>query len=308
MPIIIMTRWDGNNTNFSLPRDFLLLQSNYECAIGYEMKHFTCSDTTESWQEGWGRFLRLRYLISLTSLKTVIVVVGFFELELPLAIAVFIVLATCLSAIFALRYCRVMVASVNSAFHDLTHTTRDQISYVLASAKDGAYKYAFQEFNSNITENLALIFRKVLNNKGITCAIRLAVIEDKKEYYRTVGRSSGFDLTRKDNSQLLPSNEGVARILRQKNQLGVLIVNDIKEAIGRNTWFETKNDSLPDIKSVMVAPINGYVKDNKSMVGLLFIGAKKDLFTQFHVDIVRAFSDYLGTVYPLIIGRVEKED
>lgn len=271
------------------------------------MEHYLCSDTEESWQDGWGKYLRLRYLVSLTSVKSVLVVISFFKLQLPYAIAVFVVLGTSLAAIFALRYYRVRVSLLNATFHNLTHTIRDQVSAVITSAADGGYKYAFQEFNSNTVENTASFFRKLLNNDGITCAIRLACISEGKEHYITVGRSSGFDLSRKDNSQPIPSDEGVARILRQKNQLGVIIVKDIKEAIKRNTWFETKNDSLPDVKTVMVAPINGFVNGRKSMIGLLYIGAKKDLFTRFHVDIVRGFADYLGTIYPVITGHVEKE-
>jgi len=155
---------------------------------------------------------------------------------------------------------------------------------------------------------MASFFRILMRNKNITCAIRLASLSGGKESYITVARSSGLDLTRKDNTEPIPSDEGVARILRQKNQLGVLIVRDIMEAIKRNTWLPTKNDSLPDVKSVMVAPINGFVNGHKAMLGLLFIGAKKDIFTRFHVDIVRGFADYMGTVYPVITGHVEKGD
>lgn len=249
----------------------------------------------------------MRYLVSLASLKSILVAISFFELQLPYAIAVLVVLGVSLVSLLALRYYRVKISYINATFHNLTHTIRDQASAVVTSATEGGYKYAFQEFNSSTAENISSLFRKALNNNGITCAIRLAYFLGDKEHYVTVGRSSGLDLSRKDNSQPIPSNEGVARILRQKNQLGILIVKDIKEAIKRNVWFATPNDSLPDIKSVMVAPINGFVNNRKSMVGLLYIGAKKDMFTQFHVDIIRGFADFLGTIYPVITGHVEKE-
>lgn len=272
------------------------------------MRHFTCSNIEESWLEGWGRFLRLRYLLSLTSLESVLAALSFLKLQLPYAVMVVVICIVILVAMILIRFYRIRISKLNSTFHNYTHTMRDQVASTLKATVEGGYKYAFQEFNASTAENIAVFFRNLIGGGcGITCAVRLAYYSEGKEHYITVGRSSGFDLTRKDSSEPIPSNEGVARILRQKNALGVLIVNNIADAIKRNVWFETKNDALPDVQSVMVAPINGYADGQKSMIGLLYIGATKNVFSQFHVDIVRGFADYLGTTYPTVTGHIERE-
>lgn len=268
------------------------------------MEHHRSTDPAKAWQEGWGYFLRLRSLLTVGSLKAMLAVISFVKLELPVAVALSIVLSVLYAILWGVRYHRIQLAKIAEKTHELVHWLRENtaglVQHAIGMSKKSQYDLVYKNFNDGIAEKIALLLRTIINNNDIYCCIRLATMIDGKECYVTVGRSSGMDPSRPENSEPIPSTEGVARYLRQKNRLGVIIIKDLQKAAKSAGWFETKNDSLPDINSLMVAPINGFVAGNKCMIGILYICSKHDMFNQFHVDIVRSCSDMLGNTYPML--------
>jgi len=62
-------------------------------------------------------------------------------------------------------------------------------------------------------------------------------------------------------------------------------------------------DSFTDIKTLMIAPINGYIDEEKGMVGILYVTSAENPFMQMHLEPLMAFADSLGLVYPFITGQ-----
>jgi len=268
------------------------------------MVHYRSTDPNVAWQEGWGYILRLRSLLTLGSFKALLATLSFFKLELPVAIALTIIMITVYAILWGVRYHRIQLGKIAEKTHELIHWLRENtaglVLHAIGISKKSQYDLVYKNFNDGIADKIALLLRSIINNNEIYCCIRLATMIDGKEYYETVGRSSGMDPSRAENSEPLPSSEGVARYLRQNNRLGVIVVKDLQKAVKGAGWFATKNDSLPDINSLMVAPINGFVAGHKNMLGILYICSKHDIFNQFHVDIVRSCADLLGNTYPML--------
>lgn len=268
------------------------------------MEHFRSTDPNIAWKEGWGVILRISSLMTVGLLKAILAIFSFFKLPLPVAIAISIVLACVYIILWIVRYHRIQLGKISEKTHELIHWLRENtaslISHATGMSKKSQYDLVYKNFNDGLADKIALLIRSIINNNEIYTCIRLAAIIDEKEYYVTIGRSSGMDPSRPENSEPLPSNEGIAHVLRQKNRLGVIIVKDLQKELNGGGWLATKNDSLSDINSLIIAPINGYVSGKKSMLGILYICSKHDVFNQFHVDIVRSCSDLLGNTYPML--------
>jgi hypothetical protein len=109
-------------------------------------------------------------------------------------------------------------------------------------------------------------------------------------------------------SKPIPSDRGIARYLRDKQRRGVCIIEDIEQAIKDNAWFETPTDKLHDVKTMIVAPINGYIPSSggateKTMLGMLYVTSRGKRFSQFHCELLMALADLLGFTYPVITGQ-----
>jgi hypothetical protein len=113
--------------------------------------------------------------------------------------------------------------------------------------------------------------------------------------------------TRKENSEPIPADKGLASALRQKGNLGVFIIRDIAEAVDSGMWMKTKNDSLPDVRTLMVAPINGWEHGEKVMIGILYVTSRKNPFAPAHTLPSKAIADLLGLVYPIVFIRIAGE-
>ncbi len=92
-------------------------------------------------------------------------------------------------------------------------------------------------------------------------------------------------------------------MFRKKDKVGVCIFRNLAKAIADEAWKEQPNDRLPDIKTVMIAPINGHIDGQKSMLGLLYVSSSGNPFLQLHIEPLMAFADTLGLVYPIITGQ-----
>lgn len=215
----------------------------------------------------------------------------------------------------AARILGIRTSRTGSQMHNLCHEVRDFVGSIQKVAADGhphEYRAEFNHFNHGVTERIAKFFRSLLSDRTINCAVRLASKDDSNiESFVTVGRSSEMEKGRKEAACPLPSDKGVALKLRTENRQGVLYVYDIQDAIERGWWHESPTDKYPDVKTLMIAPINGFTdgSPDKSMLGIIYVTSRRNgTFRKIHMNTMRAIADYLGTVYPQITGLFEPEN
>jgi len=271
------------------------------------MKHLKCSDPSEAWQEGWGRYLRVRWLLGIGGTKLAGIVFAILKLKMEYSILITVLLVFIYFILWSARRVRIKVAAINQKFHYFAHSLRDEYYELANKYSERPSNRLFRSFNNDLAENIANFFRDLLNKNEIVCAVRVAAYINEKEAYVTVGRSKGMDPNREKNTQPLFSDKGVAALLRNKNEQGVIIVSDIVTAGQSGAWEPLENDKLSDIKSVMVAPINSFDTKKRCMIGLLYVGAKSNIFTGYHIDIIRGFADLLGVIYPSIMTDLGME-
>ena len=278
------------------------------------MEHYQAISPSEAWKERWGWFLRIRGIITEVIISLCLISIShYYQLNLTYVLFFFITGLFGCGLLFVLRYERMREARMNKDIHELCHSVRDNAVGIINKALSGSpdYLLRFENFHQDVVDRVATYFRNSLKDGTIKCAIRLAkeIILDGAvtQGYVTVARSKGMDASRAELSVPIPSDKGVALMLRQKNNKGVYICRNIPEAIREGTWLETPTDKLSDIKTVMIAPINGYVNigEQKSMLGLLYIGSEKNSFRQINVEPLKAIADILGFVYPIITGVCE---
>jgi hypothetical protein len=108
--------------------------------------------------------------------------------------------------------------------------------------------------------------------------------------------------SRAQNTQPIPSDQGIALALRQKEQQGVFIIENIKDVLGHPLWFPTKTDALEDVKSLMIAPVNGWESGSKVMFGILYVtSGRVGKLRPEHTLPMKAFADFLGLIYPKVL-------
>lgn len=119
------------------------------------------------------------------------------------------------------------------------------------------------------------------------------------EQFETLWRSSNLS-HRAKTSEPIPSNVGIGHAIRDVEYgSAIWIVNDIESAPS-TLWQKQKNDSLPDINNVMVAPINGFEDGETKCMGLLFVTSKNKKLRGWYAEYLMAISDNLGSVLPFI--------
>jgi len=194
-------------------------------------------------------------------------------------------------------------------FHDLCHWVRDASANLQNYVEnDQAVEYVegYKRFHDDVAERIASLFRTMISDDGICCVIRLADKSAGDPVYATRGRSQGLDLRRSDRTVPIPIDRGIARKLMDENQLGVTFINDIELAVKENWWVKSENDDLPDIRHLMISPINCCERNSKSMLGILYVTSRRPNLTLFHAEPMKAIADLLGHVYPTITVRFEE--
>jgi hypothetical protein len=267
------------------------------------------ADENQDWKEGLGFFIKAPGLIlevvTGSSGTAIIEKIGSREGAITCAaVTLFGFLM-----LMWLRAYRIRVLKTGIRLHDLCHKMRDLTIEIRSLARVGdvgRYKQSFDNFPQEVCKGIANFFGAMLKRDSIGCAIRLADADETgTQVYRTVGRANMRE-GRKQGSEPISSEEGIARRIRQEpNCQGVHIIPTIADAKAKGWWKECPNDGLPDIKSLMVAPINGKIRDERSMIGILYVTCSCDVFRNRHVEPMMAFADLLGMVYPSIIFRKE---
>lgn len=275
------------------------------------LQHFPAIDPSKEWLEGTvGWLSRYRQIggwaASNLSLGWALEYVWEIEYFAYLAISA-ISGSACL---FILRDSRIHRCKTDSEMHDLCHNIRDLAAKVLGQDGNGGdARSLFLAFNNGVAQDVADFFRVLCRDQSVTCAIRLAYkTEDGKNEYRTVGRSSGFEAIRQHQTLPVPADTGLPAKLRSAQCKGVFVIDDVEKAINSGDYFETPNDKLPDCRSMMVCPINGWENSTKQMTGILSISSRnRSAFIGWQTSPCKAISDILGLVYPGILAKIASD-
>lgn len=275
----------------------------------------SCADPDEAWKESWGWLLRIRYIVGVTVADSVAAGVSIL-LSFPGFVTTGIVLVG-LIVLAVLSITRVVVLytlGTSEALHRLTHAMRDDIAALLEVARDptqsGAYREKYGRFHADVADRIAEIFKQLTRDSTINCAIRLAERTNGADEYATKGRSKNMNPSRADMSEPIPGDKGIVRFLRDKQRRGVYIIEDIGQATRDEAWHKTPTDDLRDVKTLIVAPINGYstsidgTRNEKTMLGMLYVTSRGNRFNQFHCELLMGLADLLGLTYPIITGKL----
>ncbi len=187
--------------------------------------------------------------------------------------------------------------------HMIAHEIRDKHCVI----KSATLLPDIKQISNELCDLIQRYFDILIPNKHIGTALRLARKVDGKTVYETVGRS-GLNKNREITSEPLKANEGIARVLQDdKGRKGVLIYNDLEAAAKSGAFVRKENDrNFDEIETLMVAPVNGWDGEKKSMLGMLYITSDEmDVFEQKHTDALAFVSDAIASFYSeLVIGRL----
>jgi hypothetical protein len=264
-------------------------------------KYLYSVEPAQALNEGWLNIFRIRFLIILGTVFGIVSIFLFetghnFEWKLAFVVGVFLIFTLCLTRNFLLQRLYTGIYT-----HQLTHYVRDEVINIISSASDvNAYFGKYKSFNNDVAEKIAVLFRKLVLDDSINCGIRLAQEIDEKDFYVTVGRSKNLDPRRDKISSPISGDEGIPDLLRRQDNKGVCIIRDIDQAVKDGLWKPSESDKFSDLKTLMVAPINGFVDGQKSMLGLLYITSKGNVFRNIHTESCKAVADFLGIIYPII--------
>ena len=261
------------------------------------------------WSLSW--FIRLRGILASLSIDVAATFTSYSKLTWEYTVVIFTVTSCFVAFLIIMRSINLRELYTSMYIHNLCHYLRDEFDDMMEVMLqvDGKATYAekYKHFHNDTADRIAIIFRKFLRDESINCAIRLAGRRSGQEVYTTVGRSKEMSPLREELSEPIPSDDGICSVLRQREKRGVYIIHDIKQA-GEGVWLKTKTDDLDDVKTVMVAPINGHIDGERTMIGLLYITSRKDRFKAQHTDPVRGIADLLGLIYPQITGIAEADE
>jgi hypothetical protein len=264
-------------------------------------KYLFSVEPSKALNEGWLNIFRIRFLIVSGIVFSVASYFLFktghnFEWKFVLATGVFIIFS-----LYLARYFLVQRLNAGIHTHQLSHYVRDEVINIISSATDmNEYFKKYKAFNNDVAEKIAKLFRAIVLDKTINCGIRLAQEIEGKDFYVTVGRSKNLDPRREKITSPISGDEGIPALLRMQDNKGVCIIRDIEQAIKDGLWKQSESDKFTDLKTLMVAPINGFVDGQKSMLGLLYITSKSNVFRNIHTESCKAVADFLGIIYPII--------
>lgn len=203
-----------------------------------------------------------------------------------------------------LLYRRSLLFDLNARnlLHKFSHRIRDihtsNFKKILNRQRFTSENY--DEYLDKLAKQANKLFNHYKGN-NTDCCIRLAFSDKELEgnvIYRTKARTDGLHTNRHQYSEDIPANKGIPKYLIEKNDgLGILIYNDIQEAITYNLFVETQNErNFPDdINTMMIAPLNAWDGKKQSMIGIIYITSrKKGIFKEKDVDILRYIADKLS--------------
>ncbi len=212
---------------------------------------------------------------------------------------------------------------MKESLHHLLHKSRDEVCELIYRTNSFGKKKnssnieyerkIIESYSCSVCDNIKEYFTILTGDQTVTCAIRLAYIDpiklEKKLAYATVGRCSNLNKNRKETSEPIPSDKGIPNFFSSEkiNFQGVLFYDDLELASKKNAYLKTNNDiKYPDdIKSIIVAPLNGWNGEKKALIGLLYINSKtKKILQPIHTDLIAFTADTLSLSYSSIFSHL----
>ncbi|MCA9122194.1 MAG: hypothetical protein H6822_21105 [Planctomycetaceae bacterium] len=267
--------------------------------MGQPLQHFKTVDPADEWKRGFGWFFRIQGIVVSIIADVGAAVATFIFVHPSVSIVAIVAGAFFVAWLFTVRHFRLQRFYSDQSLHAFFHHSRDEIARILTSDGDDKYRERLDSFHVNTAQRIAGFFRNRVQGKTTCCAIRLAERVNEQNQYSTVARSDRMHESRKENSQPIPADKGIAHALLQYENQGVIIIDDIQKMVDDPRWCGGKSDTLGDVRSLMISPINGWENDAKVMLGILFVSS--DVPAALHAGhtlAIKAFSDFLGTVYP----------
>lgn len=212
---------------------------------------------------------------------------------------------------------------IKALLHDFSHYLRDfQTKLFQRTAQqkslfdqEDVEMDRFSEYMDRVCEFTKDYFALMTHDSTVNCAIRLAVEIDDPDsrgtriVYRTLGRSSGLSASRAETTEDTPANQGIPRFLSDDHDCkGVLRYNDLEEAAKLGTFKMTESERrFPDeVKTMLVAPMNGWDGKRRSMVGLLYVTSRNNgVFHRKHVDCMRFVADMAAGSVCFTVQRIK---
>jgi hypothetical protein len=265
-------------------------------------QHIADVDPDDCWQSGiLGFFLRYRGIATASGTKILLasMAIVYKNKEIAIVLAV----ATIISILLLLKSRRSFLndRSADKQLHALFHELRDEMPVLLSLINDPKNQaMKFDEINQKSAQLIAAFFRSKLSDPNVNCAIRLAEDLAGGLHYVTKARSDGMDPSRKQSSEPIMADKGLAAALRSKDSKGVFLIPSIKSAVAGGIWEKNKTDEYSDVKTLIVAPINGIEAGTRVMMGILYVTSTTNVFQVHHTVLVKAFADALGMAYSVI--------
>jgi hypothetical protein len=223
--------------------------------------------------------------------------------------------AIALGGLEYLRRRTIRSLDIKYQMHQLSERIREEHARVFQVSSSGSmsahqYGQALVDSVERICGTLREYFQLQINDTTVGVAIRLAVPgRDGEIVFRTFGRS-GLSFGRNRTSQDIPVKAGIPAFLGKKQHSGILVIDDIQQAIELGIYERTKNDEVytDDYLSCLIGPINGPDPMGKVvMIGLLAITSKrKNAFNITYTDSVGFAADSVASCIAFAVNCAPK--
>jgi hypothetical protein len=205
-----------------------------------------------------------------------------------------------------LRYRSRRSLRVKYLLHRLAHSGRD-IQTKLEKENGNVDLTAVMKDFANLTQ---AYFKELIPHKDIQVSIRLASEEGEQLCYKTVARTAGLSPKREKISTPLKVDQGLGRFFQQESKYtGILIYHDLIAASKLQAYdlCETDKTFPNEIKTLMVAGMNGWDGEKESMLGLLYISSSHDnVFYHKHTDSLGYVADVIAMLISMIVSSNRK--
>lgn len=267
--------------------------------MGDEAEWLPGADPDKEWRRGLAHLVRLRTILGAAISNTI----GFGAIwkwvDLARAIPFLVAGTAGVGVLVVSRLAIKRACSTGDRFHRVCHELRERCEKLATADTDATYAERLSTFNGGLAEDIAEFFRVLMWDPTIHCTIRLAA-KSPTDSYVTVGRSLRMNASRERQSEPIPANRGVPHFLMTMNNLGVCLIRDIEKAGKSPSWHATKNDALPDVRVLAIAPINSYESGIKSMYGMLCVTSARKRIGHAAIEPLKGFADILGFMYAAI--------
>lgn len=190
--------------------------------------------------------------------------------------------------------------------HRIAHEARDYYSVLCGSYKTDQ-SIDIVPISGKLCGLVKEYFEILTNCKKVDVALRIARTKNGKKVYETIVRTSGLNVKRSETSEPLPYNVGIAKFLQDdQGSQGLVVYHDLEKAAEAKAYRMTENDRIypEEIKTMMVAPVNGWDGEKKSMLAILYVTSNKmRIFGRQYTDSMGFIADILAGIYAAAISK-----